>query len=495
MTWLHKYKLDYLLLFMVCFLHFGWQLYNLYYIDPDAFYHIKMALLIKEQGVILDLPWQQFTILKDNFTDHQLLYHVLLIPFVSFGNPLIGGKIATLFISSGFIVLFYFFLKKNKIIWPWFWAYALSICSVFTFRLQLTKTTAISSIILYTGLLLIQRKKYWWLFALAFAYVWTYGGFTLLAVLTFFYVVAYLCLEKKLLYQPLIAVSAGYLCGLVINPYFPKNLFFYWQQFIQVGVINYQDKIGVGGEWYPYGFWNLLAATPLLTGGLLISLFIFFFWIKKQNKLGLTSALSWLFFFILTLKSRRYVEYYGPAALLFCATQITLYVTEFKKIKFLISKKILRALIICLMLILLPLATAHDIQKNRQDFNGGFKFTKMAAACAWLEANTPEHSIVVHTDWDEWPLFFYFNTHNYYLVGLEPTFMYNYDQKLYWDWVHLTRGQESQRLTEIVRDEFHSQYVLLENSQWLLDYNLKNNPDFTLVYADAEAKIYQLLKP
>ncbi len=164
---------------MVFSLFFYWG-YSLSFPDPDAFYHTQIALLTAEQGAVLDFPWQQFTLLKDTFIDHHFLYHVLLIPFVSFGNPLIGAKIATFFLSSAFIVVFYLFLKSQKVKFPFAYSLLLALTTAFSFRLNLTKASALSLILFFIGYYLIVKKKYYLLTILSFLYVWSYGGFSLI---------------------------------------------------------------------------------------------------------------------------------------------------------------------------------------------------------------------------------------------------------------------------------------------------------------------------
>src|SRR5688572_24067552 len=48
----------------------------------DGQYHIKVAALIREQGLRVDFPYLRFTILDQaNYTDHHLLFHALQAPF------------------------------------------------------------------------------------------------------------------------------------------------------------------------------------------------------------------------------------------------------------------------------------------------------------------------------------------------------------------------------------------------------------------------------
>jgi hypothetical protein len=64
-------------------------------VDYDGYYHIKMASLIREQGLPVKFPWLKFTILDESgYTDHHMLLHVLQIPFTYLDNPRLAAKLA-----------------------------------------------------------------------------------------------------------------------------------------------------------------------------------------------------------------------------------------------------------------------------------------------------------------------------------------------------------------------------------------------------------------
>ena len=82
--------------------------------DPDSFYHAKMALIVRDQGFIHQLPWLQYTVLATDYVDYHLGYHLLLVPFVTLFDPLVGMKVsAGLFGLIAFYAL-YRFLKWMK---------------------------------------------------------------------------------------------------------------------------------------------------------------------------------------------------------------------------------------------------------------------------------------------------------------------------------------------------------------------------------------------
>ena len=79
----HHPWLQYLGLFLIIFNFFLLLQIQPVFFDPDGFYHLKMSELISTQGLIYELPWQQYSVLNENYTDHHLLYHLICIPFIS----------------------------------------------------------------------------------------------------------------------------------------------------------------------------------------------------------------------------------------------------------------------------------------------------------------------------------------------------------------------------------------------------------------------------
>jgi len=519
--------LNYIILFFISFLFFTIILANPTFADPDSFYHAKIATLIKDQGIVFDFPYLQFTTLKNDFADHHFLYHLLLVPFIIFLDPLLGLKLATIFFSTLAIVIFYWLLKKFKIKGAWIYTLILLVTNPFIFRLNLAKAQALVLIAIFLAIYLICQRKYWYLFLLSFFFVWLYGGWPLMLVVTVFYIIAsYLpgiklktkdkkqkiCRlfiswyhksnTRKLTVQNiklLFAVSTGLLTGLIINPYFSKNLHFYWQQIVQIAVINYQKLIGVGGEWYPYNFFELVASSSIAFILLITGLTLFVLYFKKQTTLSWTFLLLSAFFLILTLKSRRNVEYLIPVIIIFSALNINLFLSAaefkvfFKDFKKFISQKEIVLLGFIIPIILLSHVVYRDIKSVFQDHQHGFSFNQFKQSSEWLKNNSQPGQIVFHSDWDEFPLLFYHNHSNYYLVGLDPTFMYNYNKDLYRQWHNITIGQETQNLYPIIKNEFGADFVFVDlESHQLLDRNLGNNFYFEKVYEDFEAVIYRV---
>ena len=519
---------SFLVLFLIAFTIFAYLQYSSSFADPDSFYHAKMSLFIRDRGVIEDFPWLQYTVISENFTNQHFFYHVFLIPFVTFFNPLIGIKLATIFLGTFLTLLFYWILKHFRIRWAFIYALLLLTINPFVFRISLAKAPSVSLVFLLLGIYFIFNHKIKSLFFLSFIYVWFYGGFVLILITTIIFLfVNYIYhhflkrpsrhhllekmysligrhrrfLERKKLYLKIfLASTLGVILGLIINPYFPQNFNFYYHQLIKIGIINYSKVIGVGGEWYHYGFLDLISNTIALSIVLVIALVLFIIFFKKQSKLSLTSFLIFILFFIFTLKSRRYVEYYVPFGLFFGAVAINdslrginlkKYFLDFKKIYFKkMAPKIIITLVVVYIIVIFPTVVIRDFRTAKNDLSSGIAFDKFYYVSKWLENNSEEGSIVIHSDWDDFPTLFYHNDHNYYIVGLDPTFMYEYDEDLYWKWVNLTTGKTVENLYFVVKNEFKASYILIERDHTGMYNNVSRTDGFSLIYEDEQVYLY-----
>lgn len=501
-----------------------------YFADPDSFYHAKMAILMRDQGVITNFPWLDLTVLGEHYTDQHFLYHVVLIPFVTWFPPLIGLKLATVVFGVLFATVFYWACRRLDVRWPILFVLILLAIRPLTFRMSLAKAPSTSLMFLFVGLVWMFEYKLKRLFALAFAYVWYYGGFPLLGISAavvsttswlhnrlitkhnshkfvnkVMSMVGRLSRRQRLRRPNLavfLVVVAGLTAGLILNPYFPGNITFYEEQLVNIGIINFQKVIGVGNEWYPYAVGDLVANGALASLLVLIALVGCVLRFRAQSKRSWALFALTVFAFILTLKSRRYVEYYIPLAVLWSAVSISdalrgikwhNIINQFRQWFF--RRRLGRGigLLIAIYIVLgVGFVVGRDFRNERNDLQAGFLANKFQAVSSWLVANTPAGSRVVHSDWDEFPVLFYHNTHNTYIIGLDPTFLYRANERTYWTWADITLGKFQGDLVSAVRDTLQSQYVFVASNHDVMDRQFRHNSNFVIVYQDEEATIYEL---
>ncbi len=73
-------------------------------------------------------------------------------------------------------------------------------------------------------------------------------------------------------------------------------------------------------------------------------------------------------------------------------------------------------------------------------------------------------SRVFTADWDDFPHMFFWNTHNTYLAGLDPTYMSIYDPGLYRRWRDVTSGR-TPNPSGVIRQEFGARYVVSDRER------------------------------
>jgi len=511
-----KAYLDYFIVLIIALVLFSWLQASPALPEPDSFYHAKMAQILSQGQVLQQFPWLAETGLAGAFVDHHFLYHLLLVPFVLLFNPLIGVKIATVIFATLLVLTVYFLFKKFHIRTPFIFVAFLLMSQPWLFRASLVKAPMVFLIFLLLAFYFLTHGRWLALAVVSFLSVWLYAGWPLLPFLILIYLFFYWLLEKfrtenSIWYSfkqffnrqkksfPWRALSYGFggaLAGLVINPYFPKNLGFYWQQLVEISIINYQKVIGVGGEWYPYGLLKLAADAPLACSLLAVGLMLFALTFKKQSIYAWTWLVLALIFFGLTLKSQRYVEFFIPVTVIFAAFCFSDYLKKLSRFHLGVLMNVgWQALFLLFGLVLAAgflFKLPADLAKVKQDIKNGWPLTHYRAAAGWLEQNAPAGAIVFNADWDDFPFLFYYNSRNYYLTGLDPTFMYRRDKNKYQEYLDITLGKNSKELAKTIKNQFKADYVFLDknhgNLKRILDY-LKGT---VKVYEDGEALIYKV---
>jgi asparagine N-glycosylation enzyme membrane subunit Stt3 len=145
-----------------------------------------------------------------------------------------------------------------------------------------------------------------------------------------------------------------------------------------------------------------------------------------------------LLFGLMLFRARRFVEYFPPFALIFAAfawAPLLTYqpesveATDSPNLRFISS---LRNNLPAILLSLAVVASiAESIPHAREAIDRSKSYGLYVNASLWLEKNTPVGSRVFQTDWDDFPRLFFYNTHNTYLIGLDPTYLQLYNSDLY----------------------------------------------------------------
>ncbi len=555
----------------------------------DSFYHIKMAEMLPEHGFMREFPWLQFSYFTQQghgFVSHHSGFHVILAPFVylaklTTGDALAGGRWAMCFFAGLNLVLFHALLDAGGVRCRWLFV-ALLVVLPDQFLVRHAYVRAIGPSLLFMQLLLLVliHHRFVLVAIVAFLYVQLYLGAALyVPVIVAAYTFSGVCgpkSDRELPWKTTIAAVLGWGAGIYFHPYSGAVYEFLMLQVFGSGL---SPDISVGREWKPYQ--NVWWFSTYLAGPLLL------FWtlaLVSRLRFGpllrgreLTVLVLSLMFLVLTLKARRFIEYW-PA---FCVLSTAYLLSPFtrtlafrKRIDAApglegspdisagstVLSGILAGAIFCVVvtqsqvltpLYSIPIAVAAVLfvalpavrlwlqakQSNVPAFRRSvrmfsaftilllimlslrgqsLKAAQRASRCGYdlpaiqkmmefIQADSKPGDVIFTDDWDIFPVYFYYNAQNHYVVGLDPKFTHERRPDLWERYVRITRGDipsdaeleehidDGTRLREKIhvelsdiRDQFGAGYVITDRDHKKLARKLSRDSELAqLVYPSA----------
>lgn len=497
-------------------------------VGTDGYFHIKYSYLMRKVGFIWDLPWLQFTVHKDYYRDHHFLQHILYIPF-TFGDLLNGAKWTAVVFPTIAICCAYGLLtislpatlKKGGWlnVWPFLWAALVLVSShSFLYRMSMPRIQSISLACLLATMYFMLKRKYLLLAILSFFFVWLYDAFIFTFIIALCFFASRCIMKKEWDFRLLIYCIAGLAIGIVANPYFPHNISSYI--FNLTRTTAPAGVMSVGSEWKPYSTWFFAtdsgATFIVLFGAIIVSL------IRgtrlKDDTLGL--LFFSLLLLIMFLKSRRWVEYWPPFAVILAAflmrdvfehgilksethkavskwqraTSRTVRSTQSAAPIAQSATRNLRLTVVIVLVMLLAFFLPRNFINARKDIKDTKRSDFYKGAALWLKEHTEPKSVVFNTDWDDFPFLFFYNSENYYIVGLAPDYMYYFDPELYIKWKNITRGKIKNPSTPIL-ETFGTRYVITDNGHKSFIKNAKKDKRFRKEYQDSFCTVFSINSP
>jgi hypothetical protein len=455
--------------------------------DNDGYYHMKMGLLIREQGLKPAFPWLPMSILNAGaFYDHHLLYHVYLALFAGDGRPetmILGAKLASIVLPALACVAIWWLLRGMGVRWPAIWAIGLfGLSEAFLYRMSMPRAQAASLLVLALALHWLLAGRFRRLIPLGFAYVWLYNAFPLLLLVAGVYAVAVLLVDRRLEWRAVAYPALGIALGLIVNPYVPANIAFIIDHLVpKIG----SPTIPVGNEWYPYETWTLVGNSGVALAAWVLGALALGWREVRMDRATLATFLLSVAFGFLLFKSRRFVEYFPPFALIFAAASSAPIVDRWARNPRRWAGR-LAALLLAAALVA-PLGLT--VPRARATMSRSAPAATYAEAASWLGRNSPAGSMVFQTDWDDFPRLFFYNSANIYTIGLDPTYMERFAPDLYADWVKLTRGEVRQPGATI-RSRFGAAYVLTDLRHTAFLEQAAADPHMREMYRDEFAAVF-----
>ena len=488
--------------------------------SDDPYYHAKHALLIEQSGQLnLVKPWLEFHFLNFAPADYWWGFHLGLALFIHWFGLFLGVEIFVSFLAALVFLIFYLILNELKVKHSLVWVFLLLFSSTdFFFRLLLERPHLLAIIFLPLAFLVLIKGKNFWLFVLSLFYALGYVLAPLIILQTLFYLAVDAYVKKRINLRPLIASAGGVLAGVIIHPY---SLNYLYGMFVQDWLVLFLrftgTNLNLGVEVRFLGPTDFLQSNFLTLLCFVIAVVLFF----SLNKIGKNAVvnnflfLCSCFWLLVTLLVPRGVEYWLPVTLIFSAVMFRQFLEseEYWQIKNWLADKInLKVvgffLVSALSLVMLiNLVRIFGVLYNTNDGEINLNYQR---ANLWLKANTQEGSVVFYNSWDMWPMMFFYNDYNHYVLGMDATSMYEFDQRTYWLWrniadtglycdqpkpcFNLSPRQQLKLVPLAIKTVFRAKYVVISNyEKSRLDTtlaSLKNQAE--RVFKNKDLEIYEM---
>ncbi len=496
--------LQYLTIFFLFFTIFAFiQFSSPNLAGTDAYYHIKHAYLIRTEGfsAVRNFPWISYSIINKYPADFCFFYHILLIPFTYLGL-ITGLKVASALFSSLIFVVFFFVLRQLKIKYAFLWTLILfGLSGSFAFRLILARDFILSISFFLLGLVFLLKNKKIGIFIVSFFYALTYVGCPFLLAVILLYAIIVWIFRKKIDLRNFAISFSGMVLAFLIRPDFPNNLRILFYQDVMPFINMFKGlRLPVGAELSSAYSLNQIDMTRGVSY-LLPALFFIFLTSQKERKKPLFIKSFFLFslFFILllmTFVSGRFIEYLAPLSLLLMAFLFENYLRPVLPdiIKFLKERKhdFLKCGKLCASFLILAIILAPGIINFRNsltNMKGGIPLTVYREAANFLKENTQKGEVVFNINWADFPLLFFYNDYNAYTIGMDPNFLYLYDENLYWQWFgvgwqgfvcddkeecfkrNYCAINDDKEIAYVIKNSFKSRYVIINAKNYFSSDN------------------------
>jgi hypothetical protein len=482
--------------FLFCFLLCSYfQFQSPFIPEEDGYFHIKFAWLLRHHGFFRGgFPWSYMSLWRDGFSDGAVFFHLLLIPFTYFDLNT-GAKLATCVISGFTLSSFYAILTLNRVRARlyWFWLFLLG-GGFFWWRMLMPRPQILSVGLLLWSLhfLLNGRRKAF--AALSFLYPLSYVAAFLpqgFAVMRW----AYLKLVERRSEGRIVLWGFGaYALAMLVHPYFPKNLTFFYVQNFYVMFLTLTQKVNLylGNEMLPGTTRELFGAHITLIAHLFVASFVF-----MHRRPALSERTRILFpimavLVALTCGSKRFVEYSVPVTTLFCAFFSMDVLEGYDEKRFFRDYGLAARAALTAWLIGMGAATGVEARIVRQDLRNVSppRFERLAAV---LAEKAPPGELIYTCDWDEAPELMFYGEQYRYMVMMDPTFMYYWNPATWKTWNAVANARLSPDETrDALLGTFRARYGVCGSKFWPFRRLIGADKRFEILAENASGFVFEV---
>jgi hypothetical protein len=476
-----------------------------YLYDGDSYFHVRAAQQLAEHGIQHTFPQAAFSTWSQRYSDKDLLFHVLLVPFVRTGDAqaqIAAGKRAAIALDALVLAALAAALIGLRIRFGPVWI-ALLCLSHFTLQLYFlpVRPHLLSHALFLLELWALLRGRWVGLLALSALHTWSHSSFVLVPALALAQIVACVLSRERPPWKPLAASVVGIGLATLLHPYFPDNVSVARDQLVHVALAAWGLRGGVppdlfGSELRPIPLGFLVGSfpgwLPALAG---LVPFALPGRTRRLSTPALTLALVAAGFLVLSLLSSRFYPLFIGVAVLLAGKLWTELAADRSWPSLLRERR--RGLAAACALVGGPLAAGAyfaDPLRVAAVLPRQTNEIVLEPAVRYLDRAADADHVVYHNFWWSFAGLYFFRPEGRYTVALDPIFLYRHDRRLFDAMLAVYRGRGD--VYEVVANDFGARWVFvtrLPKNQPFRDL-LRDEPRIALRHADEYAEVYEVMR-
>jgi hypothetical protein len=285
---------------------------------------------------------------------------------------------------------------------------------------------------------------------------------------------------------------------------------------IKVTAQDFSTQVGM--EWYPYERGEFVINCLIALVAMVAGYIAFNGEDRKRSARQLFLLAFSTALLIMTIRWKRFAEYWPPFAVLFAAFSLEPIFLGARSVVARLPADLLdelgpfldrqepaaavaaterRELIQIFkagaVAVILGVVLFFNLRVTARDIGNSAKQNYYRAGAEWMRANVPAGQMVFNTDWDDFPRLFYFDPAHVYVNGLDPTYLLDQHPDLSRLYDRITLGEEKDP-GPLIRDRFGARYVFSDNTDIHDEFyaNAMASGWFERVYEDEDCTILHI---
>jgi hypothetical protein len=218
---------------------------------------------------------------------------------------------------------------------------------------------------------------------------------------------------------------------------------------------------------------------------------------------------------IASFRSRRFVEYWPPFAVLFAAfslqpvfdgvrssigrlpsdvmDELSPFLDRHERIETpgdKQSREFWTTMVAAGVALLLGVVLFFNVRESAKTIAGDAGPDHYRNGMEWIKANVPPGEMIFNTDWDDFPRLFFYDTTHVYVSGLDPTYLLDKNPELSKLYEDITLGR-TEDPAPIIRDRFGARYIFTDREEVhdKLYFNAKDSGWCEIAYDDEDCTV------